>query len=83
VGELSLAEGLRQRRQVHPETPAIALPEAVPAADRIVFRAAPRLDGAIFRRLLLIRGAEVDPVTLLDEPRVQILDTSELIPQLG
>ena len=83
VSELSLAESFQQWRQVHAEAAAIALPKPVPAADRVVFGAAPRLDGAFLRGLLLIRGAEVDPVTLLEEPRVQILDTSELVSQLS
>ena len=32
---------------------------------------------------MLIRGTEVDPVTLLDKPRVKIVEASELIPQLS
>jgi hypothetical protein len=34
-------------------------------------------------RALLIGGAEVDPVALLDEPRVKVVDTSELVLQLS
>ena len=33
VGELDFAESLQERRHVHPETTAIALAEAVPAAE--------------------------------------------------
>jgi len=47
VGELDFAESLQERRHVHPEATAIALAEAVPAADRVVLGAAPRLDGAV------------------------------------
>src|SRR5687767_1976860 len=83
VGELDFAESLQERRHVHPEATAIALAEAVPAADRVVLGAAPRLDGAVLGGLLLIGGAEVDPVALLDEPRVKLVDTSELLLQLS
>ena len=33
VGELDFAESLQERRHIHPETTAIALAEAVPAAE--------------------------------------------------
>ena len=83
VGQLGLAQSFQQWRHVHAETAAVALPEAVPAANRIVFRAAPRLNGALLGGLLFIGGAEVDPVALFDKPGVQVVDASELIPQLG
>ena len=76
MGELYLAESLQERRHVHPETAAIALTEAVPPADGIVFGAAPRLDGALLGRLLLVGGAELDPVALFDEPRMQVVEAS-------
>jgi LmbE family N-acetylglucosaminyl deacetylase len=69
--------------ELHPQTTAIALSESVPAADRVALGPTPRLDGAFFGGLLLIGGTEVDPVPLLDEPRVQVVDTSELVSQLS
>ena len=81
--ELGPAECLQDRRQIHSETTAVALAEAVPAADRVVLGATPRLDGAIFGGLLLIGGTQVDPVALLDELRVKAVDTSELVSQLS
>ena len=82
-GQLDLAQGLQEWWHVHAEAAAIALAEAVPSADRIAFGAAPRLDGALLGELLLIGRAELDPVALFDEPRVQVVNASQLIPQLG
>jgi hypothetical protein len=65
MGELDLAKSLQEPRHVHPETTAIALAEAVPTADRVVLGATLALDGAFLGGLLLIGGAEVDPVALL------------------
>ena len=83
VGEFNFAESLRERRHVHAEPTAIALADAVPPADWIAFRPAPGLDSPFLGGLLLVGGAEFDLVALLDEPGVEILKASELIPQLS
>src|SRR5688500_3117240 len=54
VRQLREPERLEQRRQVHPEPAPVALPEAVPSADRVVRVPAPCLDGPLGRRLLLV-----------------------------
>jgi hypothetical protein len=74
VCELHLAESFQERWHVHAETAAITLRQAVPSAHRIVLGAAPGLDGALLARFLFVGGAELDPVTLFDEPGVQIID---------
>src|SRR5215212_5410627 len=56
MGQLGLAESLEERRHVHAETAPIALTQAVPPADRIVLRAAPRVDGAFLGRHLFLRA---------------------------
>jgi hypothetical protein len=83
VAELDFAERFQERRHIHPETTAIALAEAVPAADRVLLGATPGLNGALLGGLLLIGGAEVDPIALFRKPGVKVVDASELIPQLG
>src|SRR3982751_2617302 len=47
VGQLGEAELLEQRRQVHPEPPAVAVAQAVPAADRVARRTTPGLDRSV------------------------------------
>src|SRR6185437_7034457 len=78
VRELGQPQVLQERRQVHPEAAPVALAQAVPTADRVVGRAAPRLDGALRGGLLLVGGAERHPVALGEEPRVQVLDGREV-----
>jgi haloalkane dehalogenase len=85
-GEIALA--IREwagggRRDVHPEAPAVTLAQAVPAADRVLRRPAPRLDGAGLRLLLLVGGAERHPVAVLAQHRVQVLDAARRVAQLG
>ena len=46
MGELDFAERFQERRQVHPETTAIAPAEAISSADRVVLGATPSFDGA-------------------------------------
>ena len=46
VGQLGQPELLQQRRQVHPEPPAVALAQPVPPADGVALVAPPRLDRA-------------------------------------
>ena len=75
--DLGQAERLQQRRHVHAEAAAQALLEAVPAADRVVGRAAPRLDGALGRRLLLVGAAERHPVAVRLEHRVEVVDRAQ------
>src|SRR5687768_6950997 len=58
VGQLREPERLEQRREVHPESPAIALAEAVPAADRVRLVAAPPFHRPARRGLLLVGGAQ-------------------------
>src|SRR3954451_23688100 len=70
VGQLGQAQLLEQRWEVHAEPAAVALSEPVPAADRVVLGAAERLDGARRGVLLLVGGAQVDPVTLVEQPAV-------------
>ena len=74
MGEFGQTEFLQQRREVHAEPPAVALAQSVPAADRIVRRASPRLDRALGRRFLLIGCAEGYPAVLPGKPRVQFFD---------
>ena len=74
VRQLDQPERLEQRRQVHPEPAAVALAQAVPAADRVVLGPAPALDRAVLGRLLLVGCAQVDPVALRLEPGVQVVD---------
>src|SRR4029079_7470805 len=62
VLDLGQAELLEHRRDVVGEATAEALLQAVPAADRVVVRAAPRLDGPLGCRLLLVGVAERHPV---------------------
>ena len=58
VGELDAAERLEQGWEVHPEAPAVAVAQPVEPAHRVVGRAAPRLDGALLRLLLLVGRTE-------------------------
>ena len=74
---------LQQRREVHAEPAAVALAQAVPAADRVVRRASPRLDGSRRGRLLLVGGAERHPVALLGQPGVQVVDRLQPVLQRG
>ena len=67
-------ERLEQRRQVHAEAAAVALAQAVPAADRVVRGPAPGLDRAVGGRLLLVGRAERHPVARAAQPGVQVLD---------
>jgi hypothetical protein len=70
VSQFGLAQRFQQRRQVHAETAAVTLTQAVPAANGIVLRASPRLNGALLSGLLFIGGAEVDPLALFGKPTV-------------
>jgi len=83
VLQLGEAERLEQGWQVHPEAPAQTLLQPVPATDRIVFRAAPGLDGAGCGGLLLVGRAERYPITALLQPCMQIIYCTELIAELG
>ena len=83
MSEFDLAECLQERRHIHAEAAAIALAQAVPPADRVIGRAAPCLDGAFLGRLLFVRGAQVDPVTLLDKPGVKIVQASAADTSIG
>ena len=82
VGELGQAERLEQRRHVDAEPAAEALLEAVPAADRVVRRAAPGLDRALGCRLLLVGAAEWHPVAVGLEPRVEVVDGPQVVAEL-
>jgi two-component system OmpR family sensor kinase len=83
VGEFGQAERLQQRGQVQAEPAAVALAQAVPAADRVVGRPAPGLDRALGGGLVLVGRAERDPVALLGQPFVQVVDGPELVFQRG
>src|SRR4029078_1701437 len=74
VGQLDEPEGLEQWRDVHAEPAAVALAQAITAADRIFLGPAPALDRAVLRGLLLVRRAEVHPVALGLEPGGQVVD---------
>jgi two-component system, OmpR family, sensor kinase len=83
MGEFGEAERLQQRGHVHAEPAAVALAQPVPAADRIVGGPAPRLDRALGGRLVLVGRAERNPVALLGQPFVQVVDGPELVLQRG
>src|SRR5436190_245981 len=72
-----------QWRHVHSKAAAQALLHSVPAADRIPGRPSPRLHRSLCRRFLLVRAAERHPVTMLLEHRVQVVDRTQLIAELG
>src|SRR4051794_14807114 len=74
VGQLGQAQLLEQRREVHAEPAAVALAQPVPATDRVLLGAAERLDRPGSGVLLLVGGAEVDPVAPVEQPAVQVLD---------
>src|SRR5262249_45490256 len=64
------------------ESPAQTLLQAIPTLDRVLLESAPRLDGALRRRLLLVRRAERHPISVRLQHRMEILDTLEVIPEL-
>ena len=64
------------------EAAAQPLLEPVPAADRVVRRAPPRLDRALRRRLLLVGAAERHPVAVRAQHRVQVVDAAQVVAQL-
>ena len=71
------------RRHVVAEAAAQPLLEAVPAADRVVLRARPRLDGALGGRLLLVGAAERHPVAALAQHRVEVVEAAQVVAELG
>ena len=77
MGDLGQAERLEQRWEVHAEPATVAVSQPIPTADRVVRRPPPGLDGALGRGLLLIGGTQRDPVALLQEPGMQVLDGPE------
>src|SRR6185369_16200407 len=81
VGQLNEAEGLHERRHVEAEPAAIALPESVPPSDRVRRVATPGLDGSGLRVPLLVRGAEVHPVAMLLQHRVEVVDRALVVLQ--
>src|SRR3954453_23910277 len=81
--DLGQAELGHERRHVHPEAAAQALLQAVPAADRVVRRACPRLDRALGGRLLLVAGPERHPVAVRFQHLVEILDAAQVVAKLG
>jgi hypothetical protein len=83
VLDLGQAERLQHRRHVVAEATAKALLQPVPPADRVLGRAAPCLDGALCRGLLLVGVAERHPVAVLGEHRVEVLDAAQVVAQLG
>jgi two-component system, OmpR family, sensor kinase len=83
VGEFGEAQRLQQRGQVQAKPAAVALAQAVPAADRVVGGPAPGLDRALGGGLVLVGRAERDPVALLGQPFVQVVDGPELVLQRG
>ena len=50
---------------------------------RIVVRPGPRFDRAFGGRLLLVGGAEWDPVAARRQHRMEIVDAAEVVAQLG
>ena len=80
--ELGQTERLHQRRDVHPEAPPQPLLDAVIATDRIGLVAPPRLDRALLGRLALVSAAQLDPVLVREQHRLQVLDTAQLVAQL-
>src|SRR5271157_4738728 len=83
VGDFGQAERLEEGREVHAEPPPVPLVEAVPATERVLRRASPRLARALGSRLLLVRRPERDPVALLRQPGVQVLDRPQVVGELG
>ena len=79
VRELGQAERLEQRRQVHAEPAAVALAQPVPAADRVVLGAAPRLDRAVLWRASARRRRRAAPSHPGAQPGVQVLDRAPLV----
>lgn len=80
--EFGQSEGFEEWRQVHPEPTPVPLSVAVPSADGVGFAATPRLDRPFPRGLVLVRRAKRDPVALLAQPVVKILDRARLVGQL-
>ena len=70
-------------RHVHGEPAAVALAQAVPAADRVVLRAGPRLDGAVLGRLVLVGAAERHPVAVGREHGGHVVDAAGEVAELG
>src|SRR5262245_12003286 len=79
VLDLGQAQGLQQRRHIHRETAAQAFLEPVPATDRVVRRASPRLNSSWRCWFLLICAAQRHPVAVLLEHRLQIPDGTKVI----
>ncbi len=77
--DLGEAERLQERWQVHREPSAITISQSVPSSDGIVGGAPPGFDGVRCGRFLLVGGSKKDPITLLDQPRMQVGYRSILI----
>src|SRR5258708_11546959 len=82
VLDLGQAEHFQDRRHVVAEPAAEPFLQAVPAANRVVGRPAPGLDGAVGCLLLLVGVAQRHPVAALLQHRLQVLDAAKLVAQL-
>src|SRR5438309_524446 len=65
------------------EPAAVALPQPVPTAHRVLLRTAPGFDRAFGRRLLLVGAAQRYPVPLRLQHLVQVFDRAQLVAELG
>src|SRR2546423_740159 len=83
VLDLGQSHRLHDRWDVHAEAAAQALLQPVPAANRILRRPRPGLDGSVGYRFLLVGAAERHPVTVLLEHLVQVVQPAQLIADLG
>src|SRR6201989_3017581 len=74
VLQLSEPEVLHDGRHVVRAATAQALLDPIPPADRVLGGARPCLDGSVRGGFLLVGAAERQPVAMLGEHRVEILD---------
>src|SRR2546430_10145174 len=82
VFDLGEMQGLQHGRNVHPESPAKTLLQAVPPTDGILRGSTPRFNGPVRGRLLLLGASEGRPVSVRLEHLVQVVDASEVVPNL-
>src|SRR2546428_6763698 len=82
VFDLGEMQGLQHGRNVHAESPAKTLLQSIPPTDGILRGSTPRLNGPVRGRLLLVRASQGHPVSARLEHLVQVVDASEVVPEL-
>src|SRR5437867_2446264 len=82
VFDLGEMQGLQHGRDVHPESPAKTLLQSIPPTDGILRESTPRFDGPVRGWLLLVGASEGHPVSARLEHLVQVVDASEVVPEL-